>query len=76
MSEEKKHMKWGILGAGNISGTFAAAVNGYEYEALAAMDAVREGGLECPEHTQEDVLKILGQMDDLRNMWDIYYPCE
>jgi len=51
-------------------------VNGYEYEAMAAMQSVRRGLTEYEAHTIEDTLKILRQMDDLRNMWDIKYPCE
>lgn len=51
-------------------------ISGYEYEVRAAVKAIESGKLECAEMPQEETLRILGIMDQLRDEWGIHYPCE
>lgn len=51
-------------------------VNGYEYELLAAANAIREGKLECEEMPHSQTLEIMRQMDYLRQQWGVVYPFE
>lgn len=51
-------------------------VTGFEYEVIAAIDAIRNGYLECPELPHETTLHIIRLMDNLRHAWGIEYPFE
>lgn len=51
-------------------------VTGFEYEVIAAIDAIRKGYIECPELPHETTLHIIRLMDSLRNAWNIKYPFE
>lgn len=49
-------------------------INGYEYEVIASVKAIREGRKSCVEMPHDETLIIMKQMDDLRAMWDVRYP--
>ncbi len=51
-------------------------VTGYEYEVLSAMQAIREGRIECPEMPHMETLRMMRLMDSIRVAWDIEYPFE
>jgi len=51
-------------------------ITGYEYEVRAAVKAIEQGERECPQMPQEETLRILKIMDQLRAEWGIQYPCE
>ncbi len=51
-------------------------VNGYEYEVLACVKAIKEGKLECEEMPHALSLEIMRQMDELRASWGVKYPFE
>jgi predicted dehydrogenase len=50
--------------------------NGYNYEAEAVMDALREGRQECAAQSWEDSLKIIGIMDEIRAGGGLKFPGE
>lgn len=49
-------------------------VTGYEYEVMAAMKAIREGYLECPEMPHYETMYMMQLMDNIRAAWDIRFP--
>lgn len=51
-------------------------VTGYEYEVMSAMQAIREGKLECPEMPHIETLRMMRLMDSIRAAWRIEYPFE
>lgn len=51
-------------------------INGYEYEVLSCMKAIREGKCECPEMPHEETLRVMKLMDEIRGIWGMKYPCE
>lgn len=51
-------------------------INGYEYEVLACIRALKEGKTECEEMPHSETLVIMEQMDDLRRSWGVVYPFE
>ena len=51
-------------------------INGYEYEVLSCMKAIREGKCECPEMPHEETLRVMKLMDEIREIWGMKYPCE
>ena len=51
-------------------------VTGYEYEVMAAMQAIREGRIECPEMPHLETLRMIRLMDSIRAAWGIEYPFE
>lgn len=51
-------------------------LTGYEYEIQAALRALREGWLECPEMPHSETLKIMQIMDHIRKQLGIVYPSE
>lgn len=51
-------------------------VTGYEYEVMSAMDAIREGRLECPEMPHSETLRMMRLMDSIRKAWGITFPFE
>lgn len=51
-------------------------VNGYEYEVLACIDAIKEGKLECEQMPHSETLLIMERMDELRRSWGVKYPFE
>jgi predicted dehydrogenase len=50
--------------------------NGYNYEAEAVMDCLREGKLECALMPPEESLNIALIMDEIRAAWGFKYPQE
>lgn len=51
-------------------------INGYEYEVLACVRAMKAGALECEEMPHSETLEIMEQMDRLRRDWGVVYPFE
>lgn len=51
-------------------------VNGYEYEVLACIEAIKEGKLECEQMPHSETLLIMERMDELRRSWNVKYPFE
>ncbi|HEX3039856.1 MAG TPA: Gfo/Idh/MocA family oxidoreductase [Caproiciproducens sp.] len=49
---------------------------GYEYEVRAAAKAIAQGELECSQMPQEETLRVMKIMDQLRADWNIKYPFE
>ncbi|WP_312372001.1 Gfo/Idh/MocA family protein [Lachnoclostridium sp.] len=49
-------------------------ITGYEYEVTAALGAISEGKLECPEMPHEETLRVMEIMDGLRASWGVHYP--
>jgi len=50
--------------------------NGYEYEALAVMDCLRQGKTECEVMPLDESIQIMETMDGLREQWGFKYPFE
>lgn len=50
--------------------------NGYNYEAVEVMNAVREGRLESPIMPLAETLSLMRTMDTLRSAWGLKYPTE
>lgn len=50
--------------------------NGYEYQALAFMEAYRAGNTECPRMPWAKTLEFMRLMDGLRADWGLRYPME
>ncbi|MBQ7260773.1 MAG: Gfo/Idh/MocA family oxidoreductase [Lachnospiraceae bacterium] len=51
-------------------------ITGYEYEMTAAMQAIRDGALECREMPHYQSIRMMQLMDSLRDAWGIKYPFE
>ncbi len=51
-------------------------INGYEYEVLACMKAIREGNVECDDMPHSETLRVMQLLDDIRAEWGMKYPCE
>lgn len=51
-------------------------ITGYEYEVMAALKAIEEGKLECPEMPHVETLRVMELMDGLRARWGVHYPFE
>lgn len=51
-------------------------INGFEYEVLSCMKAIREGKTECEEMPHSEILRVMRLMDGLRAEWGLTYPCE
>ncbi|HKM21618.1 MAG TPA: Gfo/Idh/MocA family oxidoreductase [Lachnospiraceae bacterium] len=51
-------------------------ITGYEYEVRAAMKAIREGRIECPEMPHSETIKVMKIMDEIRAIYGIEYPFE
>lgn len=51
-------------------------ITGYEYEVEACMRALEAGQLECAEMPHSETVKIMEQMDALREEWGVRYPFE
>lgn len=51
-------------------------ITGYEYEVDACMRALERGQLECEEMPHSETIKIMEQMDALREEWGVQYPFE
>lgn len=51
-------------------------INGYEYEVLSCMKAIRDGKVECEEMPHSETLRVMKLMDDIRAVWGMKYPGE
>ncbi len=51
-------------------------ITGYEYQVLDCMEAINAGKLECDAMSHEETIRIMGQMDSIRNQWGLKFPCE
>lgn len=51
-------------------------ISGYEYEVTACVEAIRNGWIQCPQMPHEEILAVMGQMDEIRRQLGIVYPCE
>ncbi len=51
-------------------------VNGYEYEVVACLKAIKEGKIECDEMPHEETLRVMRILDGIREKWNMKYPCE
>lgn len=49
-------------------------ITGYEYEVLAAIKAINDGELECPQMPHDETIRMMELMDRLREMWGVRYP--
>ncbi len=56
--------------------TVPPQINGYEYEVLACMKAIKNGKIECDEMPQEETLRGMRILDVIRGQWGMKYPCE
>ena len=51
-------------------------VNGYEYEVLACVKAIRNGRVECEEMPHSETLRLMNILDEIRRQWNFVLPCE
>ena len=51
-------------------------VNGYEYEVLACVKAIRDGQVECKEMPHSETLRLMNILDEIRRQWNFVLPCE
>ncbi len=49
-------------------------LTGYEYEVLACKEALQNGRTECPQMPHDQTLRMMRQMDALREKWGMRYP--
>ena len=49
-------------------------ISGYEYEFIAAREAVIVGRMETPQNTRNDILSLYNFTDTLRKTWNLIYP--
>lgn len=49
-------------------------ITGYEYEVRACMRAIQEGKIECTEMPHEEILRMMRQMDGIRQQLGVVYP--
>ncbi|OPJ59667.1 Gfo/Idh/MocA family protein [Clostridium chromiireducens] len=51
-------------------------ITGYEYEVEAAIQAIENKEIECPQMPHKETLRIMEIMDSLRYEWGVIYPFE
>lgn len=51
-------------------------ITGYEYEVKSAIDAIKEGRIECPEMPHSETIRMMRLMDSIRKAWGIEFPFE
>lgn len=51
-------------------------INGYEYEVLACIRAIKAGRIECEEMPHSETLRLMKILDEIRNQWGFKLPCE
>ena len=51
-------------------------VNGYEYEVLSCVKAIKAGQVECAEMPHSETLRLMNILDEVRRQWDFVLPCE
>lgn len=50
--------------------------NGYNYQAEAVMECLRQNQLECPIMSLDETVAIMGILDQARDQWHLRYPME
>ena len=50
--------------------------NGFEYQTIAAMQAIQKGSLDCPQMTQANTLENMRYLDEIRRQIGLRYPFE
>lgn len=56
--------------------TAPTQISGYEYEVEAAVTAIIEERLECPQMPHRETLRIMELMDNIRASWGLKFPFE
>lgn len=51
-------------------------INGYEYELLACVEAVRQGKVECDAMPHSETMRLMDILDTVRKQWNFKLPCE
>lgn len=51
-------------------------VTGYEYEVQAAIEAIENGQVECPQMPHKESILMMQLMDSIRSAWGIKFPYE
>lgn len=51
-------------------------INGYEYEAMACAEAIRNGQVECAQMPHSETLRMMRILDTVREQWGFTLPCE
>lgn len=51
-------------------------ISGYEYEVRACKKAIEEGLCECLDMPHSETIRIMEQMDAVREKWGLHYPME
>ena len=51
-------------------------INGYEYEVLACVRAIKAGQIECEEMPHSETLRLMKILDEIRGQWGFKLPCE
>lgn len=51
-------------------------ITGYEYEVEAAAQAILAGHVECPQMPHADTMRLMEQMDSIRQLCGVHYPGE
>lgn len=51
-------------------------INGYEYEVLSCIKAIKEGKTECEEMPHSETLRVMKLLDKIRGQWGMTFPCE
>lgn len=51
-------------------------INGYEYELISCVRAIKEGKTECDQMPHAETLRVMDILDKLRNDWNFKYPDE
>lgn len=51
-------------------------INGYEYQVIASMEAIKNGWIESPYMPHQETLDIMKVMDSLRKQWGVVYPMD
>lgn len=51
-------------------------VNGYEYEVMSCVRAIKAGRIECEEMPHSETLRLMKILDEVRGQWGFKLPCE
>lgn len=51
-------------------------INGYEYEAIACAEAIRNGQVECAQMPHSETMRLMRILDAVRQQWGFKLPCE
>ena len=51
-------------------------INGYEYEAIACAEAIRNSQVECAQMPHSETMRLMRILDAVRQQWGFKLPCE